>query len=316
MVAMTPTSRLRGSLNRWLIGLCVIPIFLARFAFPSPMISPDSKLYLLLANNLINNHCYSDLELKPAKCIPTWGSSQPPGYPIFIAMVRLLLGTDPTQVELAQNVVFIQTVIFALAAVTALWASYSWHKSVEALIGSLFIITFSPITIAWPRWVLTETLAAASGLLVLATLFLSLEAKKMNVVITGLAIAGAVFIRWDLICLLVPATMCALYLSGFYKGLRHAVIIGAITVLPILAMIVRAAFLGLPLLPSITFDRDPNLPRGVIIFYKKAALTSGAMSGFVWPMWDRSYEGLAQNFDINLLSALSTQYNFGPFWIV
>jgi hypothetical protein len=303
MSAITSTSLLRGSRSMWLIGLCIIPIFLVRLAFPSPMISPDSKLYLRLASNLIDNHCYSDLELKTAKCIPTWGSSQPPGYPVFIAMVRLLFVTDPAQVVLAQNVVFIQTALFALAAVSALWASYSWHKRVEALLGSLIIITFSPITIAWPRWVLTETLAAAAGLLVLTALFRSLKAQKMNVILTGLAIAGATFIRWDLICLLVPSTMCAFYLSGFSKGLRHAVIIGAITALPILAMIGRAGLVGLPLLPSITLDRDLYLPKGVFIFYKKAAITKEAMSGFVWPMLDRTYEGVAQNFNYNSISS-------------
>jgi len=163
------------------------------------------------------------------------------------------------------------------------------------------------VTVAWPRWVLTETLAAAAGLLVVTALFRSLKAQKMKVLITGMAIAFATFVRWDQIWLLVPAALCAFYLGGSLKGLRHTAIIGIITALPILAMILRAALVGLSLLPANTIETDSYLARGVWVFYKKAALTQEATSGFFWPLWSREYEGVAQRFNFDsIISSFNT----------
>jgi hypothetical protein len=227
-----------------------------RLAFASPMITEDSKFFVLLADNMNINHCYSVSNLQLAECKPSWGS-QPPGYPVFIALVRRLVGTDPLQV------VFAQTTVFALAAATALWAFYSWHKSVAALLGSLLMLAFSPVSVAWPRWVLTETLAAAAGLWVFAALFRSLGARRMRVITAALAIAGATLVRWDQIWLLVPASLCAFYLGGSSKGLRDTAAMGFIAALPFLAMIARAALVGLPLLPSMI--SDAKFARGGVV---------------------------------------------------
>jgi len=212
-------------------------------------------------------------------------------------MVRLLIGTDPQQTVFAQKVVLFQAALFSIAAAIALWSSYSWHKSIPALISSLILITLSPLSIAWPRWVLTETLAAAAGLLVFAALFCSFAAQRMKVIKTGIAIALAIFLRWDQIWLLVPAFLCAFYLGGYSRGLRHTVTIGLIAIFPILAMIGRAGLVGIPLLPNNSITSDPYLAKGVWVFFQKTALTQDATSGFLWSMWDRRYEELNRVFN-------------------
>jgi hypothetical protein len=275
--------------SRWLWLICfsgVILIFLIRLAFQSPVITPDSKFFFLLADNIDINHCYSVSDPQTGDCNPSWGG-QPPGYPFFIALIRRLVGTDPLRV------VFAQTAIFALAAATALWASYSWHKNVAALLVSLLMLAFSPVSIAWARWILTETLAAAAGLWAFAALFRSLGARRMRVVVAAMAIGGATFVRWDQIWLLAPASICAFYLGGFSKGLRDTAAMGFIAAIPVLAMIMRAALVGLPLLPGMIPSSDPEFARGgVVAFWRQAALTQEATSGFLWPIWSQEYKDL------------------------
>jgi hypothetical protein len=281
-----------GFRRLWVICFfSVILIFLIRLAFPSPVITNDSKYFFLLADNININHCYSSSDPEIAECKPSWGS-QPPGYPVFVALVRRLAGTNPLRIVLAQ------TAIFALAAATALWASYSWHKSVAALLVSLLMLTFSPVSVAWPRWVLTETLAAAAGLWAFAVLFRSVGDRRMRVVAAAIAIGGATFVRWDQIWLLAPASICAFYLGGFSKGLRDTAAMGFIAAVPVLAMILRAALVGLPLLPGM-ISSDPEFGRtGAVAFWRQAAVTQGATSGFLWQMWGQEYKNLTQ-FDYN-----------------
>jgi hypothetical protein len=273
--------------SRWLWLICffgLILIFLIRVALPAPVITNDSKFYFLLADNINMNHCYSVSDPQIAECKPSWGS-QPAGYPAFIALVKRLAGANPLQV------VFAQTAVFALAAATALWATYSWHRSVAALLVPLLMLAISPVSIAWSRWVLTETLAAAAGLWAFAIIFRSVGDRRMRVVAAAIAIGGATFVRWDQIWLLAPACICAFYLGGFFKGLRDTAVMSFIAAVPVLAMIMRAALVGLPLLPGVN---DPGFARGVVAFWRQAALTQGATSGFLWPIWSQEYKDLAR----------------------
>jgi hypothetical protein len=110
-------------------------------------------------------------------------------------------------------VVLIQTAIFAIAATYALWAAYSWHKSLPTLLISGAILPLSPATIAWPRWVMTETLAGAAALWVFAEIFRSLALRRLRILQLSLALATATLVRWDQIWLLVPAAACAIYID-------------------------------------------------------------------------------------------------------
>jgi hypothetical protein len=293
--------------SRWLWLICfsgMILIFLIRLAFPSPVITPDSKFFSVLADNIVINHCYSVSDPQTGDCNPYWGP-KPPGYAFFIALIRRLVDTDPLRV------VFAQTAIFALAAATALWASYSWHKSVAAILVSLLMLAFSPVSVAWPRWVLTETLAAAAGLWAFAALFRSLAARRMRVVVAAMAIGGATLVRWDQIWLLAPASICAFYLGGFSKGLRDTVAMGFSAAIPVLAMIMRAALVGLPLLPATI--SDPEFARGgVVAFWRQAALTQEATSGFLWPIWSQEYKDLTR-FDY---SSIGSSFNTVRFHVL
>jgi hypothetical protein len=304
---MAFTNLFRGFNLKWLIWLLAVPIFLIRLSFPSPVIVNDSLLYFKLSENLIVNHCYSHSEVESAECNP-YGGAKAPGYPVFLVLIKLIIGKGLSQEDFAQKVITIQTAIFALACVAVVKASYSWNKSKAALLISSFLLIFSPIQIAWSRWILTETLSAATGLFVFALLIKSLDDSSLKVIKLGLAISISVFIRWDQIWLIVPTALVALYLNGFIKGIKNTAVISMISIFPIIIMIIRAMNVGLPLLPKIA--NDPEDPIGVWDFFKAAALTQEATSGFWWPLWVRDYEGVAERFNY---ASIIDSYNTDEF---
>ena len=277
------------------VGITLFGLIIGlRLPLITPVITPDSRLYLLLADNVILNQCYSRSDPQLAQCIPSW-EGQAPGYPLFIAAVKLIAGADPVYIVIAQ------LLVFASAAVYALLSFYSWHKCTGCLIISGVILAVSPITIAWPRWVLTETLAAATSLWFFAEILRSLGVRKLRVLPLSMAIAAGVLVRWDQVCLLVPAALCAFYLVPLKGTLWQFSKIAAAAALPIMIMATRAAALGLAVLPPLL--SNSSLPKGAVEFWQHASLNQNATSGFLWRIWDKEYDGIAREFDYSSILA-------------
>jgi hypothetical protein len=268
-------------------------ILVVRLIIPGPITEPDSDTYSELGRNLMQYHCFGWVDEETGVCSPIWGT-QPPGYPLLLGAVQ---ATGPQSLY---YVVLIQTVIFAIAATYALWAAYAWHKSLTALLISGAILALSPATIAWPRWVLTETIAAASVLWVFAEIFRSLALQRLRIAQLSLALATATLVRWDQIWLLVPAAACAIYM-GHRNPLnvcRQIGILGFGSGLVILFMVLRAATVGLPLSPAV----DEDLTKGAREFWTVAAKNQSLERGFLWPMGDKRYAQMASRFDYSSLA--------------
>jgi hypothetical protein len=279
-----------------LILLCLFVLILGvRLSFPEPITEPDSDYYSQLGHNLVTYHCYGRVNGETGACSPVWGN-QPPGYPIFLGALQALGFQD------LNYAVFIQTALFAIVATYALWAAYAWHKSLATLVISGAVLALSPVTIAWPRWVLTETLAGAGTLWVFAEIFRSLALQRLRILQLSLAASAAILVRWDQIWLLVPAAGCALYLD-YRKPLnvcRQIGIMGFVAGLSIFVMVLRAAIVGLPLFPSVA--NDTYLPKGVMDFWRVAAKNQSFTATFVWPITDQKYKHMAKHFDYSSIA--------------
>jgi hypothetical protein len=267
-------------------SLLFLLIVLPRLILPAPVTTPDSNDYFRLANNLITSNCYG-YDLEPnGTCKPFWGY-QPPGYPIFLVALRLIGAPKPI------HAVVTQTFVFALAGVYALWASFALHRSLRVLIFCGIILALSPMTVAWSRWVLTETLAGAGALWVFAEIFRSIANRYLRSLHLTLAVSAAMLMRWDQIWVLIPVAACAFYVLPPFNAARRIAIVASAAGLPMLAMVVRAALIGLPLLPPYIGDA----PQGMIEFWRGATKNQNFTAGFQWPIWSRNYEGLAERLD-------------------
>jgi hypothetical protein len=278
----------RGSSSQAALSLvCLFVLILGvRLSFPGPITEPDSDYYSKVAQNLVKHHCYGWVHGET--CTPVWGN-QPPGYPMFLAALQAL------GLQSLYYAVLAQTVIFAIAATYALWAAYTWHKSLATLLISGAILALSPVTIAWPRWVMTETLAGAAALWVFAEIFRSLALRRLRILRLSLALAAAILVRWDQIWLLIPAAACVIYIGhrNPFNVCRQIGIMSFAAGFLIFFMVLRAVILGLPLLPSV----EEDLTNGARDFWWVAAKNQSFTNSFTWPIEDKTYENVASQFD-------------------
>jgi hypothetical protein len=282
----------RGQSSQAALSLaCLFVLILGvRLIFPGPITEPDSDYYSEVAQNLVKHHCFGWVHGET--CTPVWGN-QPPGYPMFLAALQAL------GLQSLYHAVLAQTVTFAIAATYALWA---WHKSLATPLISGAILALSPVTIAWPRWVMTETLAGAMALWVFAEIFRSLTLRRLRILQLALALAAAILVRWDQIWLLVPAAACAIYIGhrNPFNACRQIGIMSFAAGLSIFFMVARAAIVGLPLLPSVASDDD--LPKGVMEFWRVAAKNQSFTASFEWPVTEQKYERMASQFDYSSIA--------------
>lgn len=248
----------------------------------------DSQDYFALSLNLLNNGCYSLSDFRSGACVPSWGS-QPPGYPLFLVAVQLLVG------PLYLDFVLAQICLFAVAATAAIRAAYAWHRNTVALIASIVWMAASPTSLGWSGWLLTETLAAAAGLWVFTELAWSLLEGRMRIWRLALALTTAVLMRWDQIALIVPIAVCCWYLRGSLAAIRQTVMFSAAACVPLMAMIARAAAVGLPLLPSVV--ANPGVPAGAATYWRSHALSQMALPQLLWPAISGRYALAGQYVD-------------------
>ena len=252
-------------------------------------VSPDGKQYIRIAENLIHHKCYSTSDPAAGLCEPTW-SNQPPGYPFFIGSVSLVFHSlSPT------IIVVLQTAAFCAALYYVLWAAARLKIPTRYLIVAGTIVALSPVTVGWSRWVLTETLSAAAGLLVLAECLNVLTLNRISTLRFCIAIGLCALMRWDMIWVAIPFMAVAIVLCGLRKAVPKIAAVGALAAIPYVAAIVRAVVVGLPLLPS-PYPPIDEIPPGIQSFWKKTAVTQNATAALMWPVWDRRYSRVLPRF--------------------
>lgn len=201
---------LRRKLLHSNLPLLVIPILsvVLRLLLTHPIATPDSQTYLALADNLVQHGCYSTR----ADCVPTW-ATEPPGYPIFIAMFSALAGF--------YKVVLFQTLLLAFG-ISLFYLLYVASRLFGPNFGGAVLIAISPLTVGWSQYLLTETLAAAAAMYVLAECIKSLIEERFRVVGIAVSMAIATIIRWDLITLSALVLPVALHLHSLPQAFRKA----------------------------------------------------------------------------------------------
>jgi hypothetical protein len=266
---------------------------LYRVNIHEPFIANDSKVSMRLAENLVINGCYSISDPRTAECRPTWGA-QPPGYPTFIAALKLTGYGRPSDVVIAQ------VVIFALAVMTLLAISTHWTTSATALFVPGILLMASPLTAGFSPYVLTETVAAASTLVMFAALAYSLHSGQLSIFFTALALLGAALVRWDQLSLICAVGFIAFHLHSFRAAILRIIIVFVPTLAIYASLMIRAALVGLPLIPGLVFDNE--LPSGILKFWQVTTVTQNANGEFLWRVWGNTYKNIPRAFDYGAIA--------------
>ena len=226
------------------IGAIAVLVRLA-MALWAPGEGGDTSGYLTIALNIVENGCVSLSEPAAAECEPDWGGNQLPGYPAFIALIWAIFGISEIAVRVAQALVVVGAGLWLVHAV----ARYTGSWRAALLVG--LVMALSPLRLAWPRLALTETLALATTMWVLAELLLSLAERRLRIWTIAIALAFAVFVRYDGVLLCFAVAFCAFVIHGPKRALLRGGAIALILALPVLAWVARSADSGLGYVPMI-----------------------------------------------------------------
>ena len=139
-----------------------------------------------------------------------------------------------------------------VVVVAGLWlmhaiARYTGSGRAAFFVG--LVMALSPLQVAWPRLALTETLALATTMWVMTELVLSMAEQRLRIWTTAIALAAAVFVRYDGALLCLPVVFCAFAIHRPKQALLRGGAIALILALPALAWAARSADAGLGYYP-------------------------------------------------------------------
>ena len=257
------------------------------FALLAPSLGGDGLVYLKVAENILRNFCVSLSDPASQACAPHWGGNQLPGYPAFIAVIWGLFGDHGAPVRLAQT---------AVAVLAIAWLVRAVHRCVggRAAVAAGLLLAVSPLQVAWPRHLLTETLALATTAWVFAELVLSLEARRLRLWPLAAALVAAFYVRYDNVLLVVPVAVGAFLIHSPWEAVRRGTVLALVVAVPVGGWLVRNVAVGLSPLPTYyrTAEGAPG-PMGYLAWIKtwNTSLYDGARA--VFPVASRSYSMIA-----------------------
>ena len=121
---------------------------------------------------------------------------------------------------------------------------YTRNEKIALACG--LIIAISPLEVAWPRYLQTETLALATTMWVIAELFLSLSEGRLRLFSLFLALTAAAFIRLDGILLCIPVALTAFLIYRPLEALWRGAILALLFSLPLAGWTARNIIVELP----------------------------------------------------------------------
>lgn len=276
-----------GASSIRLIALIIVIAVVPRLALvlsTEPLDTPDSSTYLTVAENIQLNFCVSRSDPASGACKPHWGGNQLPGYPAFIALAWLIGGKSLLSILVLQSIAASLAIGWLAHAVLV----YSGRRDMAFAAGC--VLALSPLEIGYARALLTEALAMATTIWVLAELILSLSVRRLRLLPLGVALVAAIFIRLDGVLLCALAAGIAFHLHSFGAALRRGSALALIVAVPLGAWATRSIAEGLPPYPTVAAaEHDWSVPRGIHQWATSWIETTEQAAEFIYPINEGDY---------------------------
>ncbi len=264
--------------------------FLARLIFVIffPDTGGDYEIYSTVAKNIIRGCGVSLSDPMSGECVPHFGGNHGPGYDVFIASIWYVFDHSNNAVRIIQTLIYSSFCIYLLVAIK----KHIDNKKFLTFFG--IILSLSPLLIAWPRYVQTETLAIAFTLFLIAELLLSLKDKKIRVFSIALALILATWIRLDNIFLTIPVAVCCFYFHGVKKGFLYGFLIAFLLSLSWGMWTTRNIIVKLPsLVPTNMIMPDGSRsPTGYLSWTKTWITDEYEKPGSLWGINRKNYANI------------------------
>lgn len=199
-------------------------IFTSRlfFVFLFPETGGDYEIYYTVAKNIFKGCGVSLSDPLNQTCLPHFGGNHGPGYPFFISAIWYIFGEYDNYVRVSQSFIYSVCCLYLLIAIKKV----SKNNKTILLFGLL--LSFSPLLVAWPRYLQTETLSIAFCIYLLAEIILSIHEKRIRVLPISCALILATWVRLDNIFLCIPIIFLSFYLYNFKDAILKGVLIATI----------------------------------------------------------------------------------------
>jgi hypothetical protein len=231
---MDATDRIRGTSELGLIALAIVAIealvvLLVLGQGKAQPIGGDSSFYELMANNLVHGHGFSTSATTPYQPA-VWRS---PGYPSFLAVLKVIGLGSPLAVRIVQ---------FAVLAITAVVAGKTTERLFDfpaARVATVLVATTLPLVWA-ATWHMSEALATLG---LSTTIYLLVRARgddqwrNRTLAAAGVALAATIYVRPTLL-ILVPVIGLGIALDSRLtaSGLRRSIPAGVFVLACVIAI--------------------------------------------------------------------------------
>lgn len=249
------------------------------FVLLFPTLGGDADIYMLVASNILDGCGVAISQVNAETCIPHFGGNQGPGYPFFVALNWWLFDHSNLATRITQNAVLCSSIVYFVLALER----FMKCRKKAVIIG--IIIAVSPCTIAWPRFMQTETLALAGTLWVFSALLNSVTQKKLQILSISVALTFTSFIRFDAVALIMPICFTALSTGGFKKALKNLIVVGVIVSIPWVGWMVRNYNVGLSSVLPQTFNVPDGgaEPKGYLLWVRSWMTNTYHNTNSLWP---------------------------------
>jgi len=248
----------------------------------------DYEIYTTVAKNILNGCGVSLSNPITSECIPHFGGNHGPGYPLFIATIWSFFNNSDNAVRVIQTIIYSISCIYLIRSIYIL----TKHKKPAIIIG--IILTLSPLLVAWPRYLQTETLSLAATIYLISEIILSISEKRIRIITISIALIFATWIRLDNIFLTVPVGITVIYLHGFKMGIIKGLLIALILSSTWGAWTTRNIIVGLPdLIPTdMVMPDGSRSPAGYLKWTKTWITHEYERAGALWGINRKNYTNI------------------------
>ena len=302
----------------WLIACAA---FLPRlfFIFYAPVGGGDWDIYSTVAENILSG-CGVSLSIPgEGECKPHFGGNQGPGYPAFVALIWWLGGHSDMLIRVVQAMIGITVIVYTVRAVLLYTSSFK----IAAIVG--IVLALSPLEVAWPRYLQTETLAMAGTLWVFSELLLSLHESKIRILPLSVALIITTFIRLDAVLLVLPIATTVFIIYKPYQAIKKGLILAVLFSLPWGGWLARNHMSGMenifPL--AMTAPNNAESPNGYLKWLWTWSTDTYHNTNSLWPVTrfnydsigidERAYYTIEEKNKVSLLLSELKQYTGKPF---
>ena len=275
--------------------MLVLPASVVGFAFCGrllvaagwPTVSGDWIIYSKVARNILWNGCVSLSDPSAGLCEPHWGGNQLPGFPFFVAALWRVFPEAWLPIAVGH------CLVFAVAAGYLLWSINRWCEDRALCLAAVLLVALSPLTVPWARFTLTETLALAANVWILAELVRSFADRSLRVMPLAVACAVAIFIRYDNALVAVPIAVSGFLLHRPGEAIRRGLALALLVSLPLGLWMARSVAQGLGPLPDLYFSALGHpMPKGYLAWGKTWATTQYEARGWFYAVHTGEYSGI------------------------